>query len=111
MDPFRVGVYIYMGKTEYLLCPVAALLSYIERWGLDQGPLFRLEDKCPLTRDKFVRVVRQALKAAGYDEEKYAGHSFRIRVVTTVAAAGIEDSLIKTLGGWQSTAYIHFQHV
>ena len=107
-DPFRVGVYIYMGKTECLLCPVAALLSYIERRGLDPGPLFRLEDKRPLTRDKFVREVRQALKAAGYDEEKYAGHSFRIGAATTAAAAGIEDSLIKSLGRWQSTAYLSY---
>ena len=60
------------------------------------------------TKDKFVRVVRQALKAAEYDEEKYAGHSFRIRAATTAAAAGIEDSLIKTLGGWQSTAYLSY---
>ena len=87
-----------MGKTECLLCPVAALLSYIEKRGLDPGPLSRLEDKCPLTRDKFVREVRQALKAAGYDEEKYAGHSFWIGAATTAAAAGIEDSLIKSLG-------------
>ena len=60
-----------MGKTECLLCPVAvaALLSYIERRELDSGALFRLEDKRPLTRDKFVREVRQALKAAGYDED------------------------------------------
>ena len=51
--------------------------------------------------EKFVRKVRQALKAAGYDEEKYAGHSFRIGKATTAAAAGIEDYLIKSLGRWQ----------
>ena len=79
-----------MGKTECLLCPVAALLSYIERRGLDPGPWFRFEDKHPLTRDTFVREVRQALKAAGYDEAKYAGHLFRIGPATTAAAVGLK---------------------
>ena len=34
-----------------------------------------------------------------------SGHSFRSGGATTAAAAGIKDSLIKILGGWQSSAY------
>ena len=51
--------------------------------------------------------MRQALKAAGYDEEKYAGHSFRIGVATTAAAAGIEDSLIKALDDGKAPHIYH----
>ena len=42
-----------------------------------------------------MRKVREALGPWGIDEKKYSGHSFRIGAAT---AAGIEDSLIKTLG-------------
>ena len=45
-----------------------------------------------------MRKVREALGPWGIDEKKYSGHSFRIGAATTAAAAGIEDSLIKTLG-------------
>ena len=58
-----------------------------------------------LTRDLFVREVRKALIAAGIDQSKYSGHSFRIGAATTAAAAGIADSTIKMLGRWESAAY------
>ena len=37
---------------------------------------------------------------------KHSGHSFQIGVATTAALVGIEDSLIKTLGRWESAAYL-----
>jgi hypothetical protein len=58
-----------------------------------------------LTRDRFVQEVRKALSAAGVDQTKYAGRSFRIGAASTAAAAGIADSTIKTLGRWESSAY------
>ena len=45
-----------------------------------------------------------ALKTIGLDPSKYAGHSFRAGAATT-AAAGLEDSTIKTHGRWESSAY------
>ena len=52
--------------------------------------------------------VRDALAAAGVDEGNYCGHSFRIGAATTAAKRGVEDSVIKTLGRWESTAYFQF---
>ena len=52
-----------------------------------------------------MREVRKALVAAGVDQSKYSGHSFRIGAATTAAAAGIADSNIKTLSHWESAAY------
>lgn len=110
-DPFRLGVHIFLGKTNSPLCPVTALLSYISKRGLSPGPLFKHGNNRPLTRDTFVQEVKSALGTAGYDSSCYAGHSFRIGAATTAAAAGVEDCLIKTLGRWQSTAYLAYVKV
>ena len=59
----------------------------------------------PVTREVFVDKVRSALSILGYDASIYAGHSFRIGAATTAAEHGIEDSVIKMLGRWESSAY------
>ena len=104
-DPFRKGVSIYLGRTHGDLCPVSAILSYIARRPSVEGPLFIFKDGSHLTRDKFVGAVRQALSATGTDTRCYSGHSFRIGAATTAALQGVEDSVIKMLGRWESSAY------
>ena len=110
-DPFRRGVFIYLGKTENDLCPVAALSAFLVVRGSEAGPFFRFSSGRPLSREVFVRKVCEALGPWGIDEKKYSGHSFRIGAATTAAAAGIEDSLIKTLGRWESSAYLTYVRV
>ena len=104
-DTFRKGVDIFLGRTSNSLCPVAALLAYLVIHGKGPGPLFCMANGAYLTRDLYVREVRKALVAAGVDQSKYSGHSFRIGAATTAAAAGIADSTIKTLSCWESAAY------
>ena len=104
-DPFRKGVSIFLGRAGGQLCPVAATLDYMVRRGNGSGPFFQFGDGRALTRERFVSAVRTALTAAGIDATRYAGHSFRIGAATTAALRGIQDSLIKTLGRWESTAY------
>ena len=104
-DPFRQGVTIYLGRTNHRICPVAAVLSYLVKRGQTLGPLFRFVDGRYLTRDRFVKTVRDAVAASGVDASKYAGHSFRIGAATTAANSGVQDSLIKTIGRWESSAY------
>lgn len=104
-DPFRHGVTIYVGATGKWLCPVASVLAYMVQRGNKPGPLFMFRDGRPLTRSRFVTALRAALRKAGYDDEKYAGHSFRIGAATTAAQCGIQDSLIQMMGRWRSNAY------
>ena len=47
---------------------------------------------------------------AGVDSEKYSEHSFRIRAASTATWYGLQDSLIKTLGCWESMAYTPYVH-
>ena len=58
-----------------------------------------------------MRSVREASTRAGIDAQCYSGHSFRVGVATTAAACGVEDSLIKTLGQWSSSAYLLYVRV
>ena len=105
-DPFRKGVTVYLGRSRVDLCPVGAVLSYMVQRGEAPGPFFTFEDGKALTRERFVAALRRALMTAGLDCSAYAGHSFRIGAATTAAQLGIQDSLIQTLGRWQSTAYM-----
>lgn len=104
-DPFRRGVTVIIGGTGDSICPVAAVLGYMVQRGPGNGPLFKFADGRYLTRDRLVVAVRGALSTAGHDPSAYAGHSFRIGAATTAAQRGIQDSLIKTLGRWESAAY------
>lgn len=104
-DPFRKGTEIIIGRTGGALCPVAATLSYMVLRGPGSGPFFMFRDGRPLTRQRFVTALRDILQQVGIDSSKYSGHSFRIGAATTAAARGIQDSLIKTMGRWESAAY------
>jgi len=54
--------------------------------------------------------MREILQKVGIDCSKYLGHSFWIGAATTAAALGIQDSLIKTTGCWESIAYQLYVH-
>ena len=107
-DPFRKGVDIFVGRTGTDLCPVGALLDYLQVRGAAPGALFIFADGHLLTRQRFVDRVREALQRAGVDQSKYCGHSFRIGAATTAATKGVEDCIIKTLGRWESLAYLQY---
>jgi hypothetical protein len=70
-----------------------------------------LENRAPLTRERFVKMTKANLTAAGVDSTGYSGHSFRIGAATTASAYGVEDSLIQTLGCWKSAAYLLYVRV
>ena len=104
-DPFRKGVSIFLGRTDNSLCQSqAAITAYLASHGPD-----RFRKGSYLTREAFVRSVREALTRAGMDAQCYSGHSFRVGAATTAAACGVEDSLIKTLGRWSSSAYLLYR--
>lgn len=48
-DPFRQGVYVYLGATENDLCLVAAVAAYLAVRGRSHGPFFRFASGTALT--------------------------------------------------------------
>ena len=104
-DPFQQGVDIFVWRTGNELCPVAVTLAYMVQRGPGPGPLFKFQDGKPLTCQRFVARVREALTSAGVDSSAYSGHSFRSGAATTAAKCGVSDAVIKMLGRWKSSAY------
>ena len=104
-DQVRQGMAVFVGRTDTILCPVAAVLAYLALRKPGEGPLFRFESGQALTRPCLVSAVRKALAEAGLTPEDYAGHSFRIGAATTAAACGVPVDTIMTLGPWKSQAY------
>ena len=72
------------------------------------GPLIQFSDGRILTRKRFVDFVHAGLKKADTDDRSYSGCSFRIGAATAAAKKGIEDAIIKTLGRWESLAYLEY---
>ena len=104
-DQLRLGSTVSLGATGAALCPVAALLDYLNARGSAPGPLFIRQDTTPLRRKWFVTRIQQALSAAGAPGSLFNGHSFRIRAAITASDADIPETTIKTLGRWRSMAY------
>ena len=107
-DQFGKGSDIIMGRTDSLLCPVSAIIQYITVRGNQPGPFFIDSAKRTITKPWFIERIRDALQNIGLPQHQYVGHSFRIGAATTAAVAGLEDSMIQTLGRWHSTAFLQY---
>ena len=101
-DPFGAGAVLQLGATGDTLTSMLAYLAIRPR---SVGPLFLFSSGVTLSRPRLVKHLREALKAAGMDDSHFSGHSFRIGAATTAAKAGLNDSFIKMLGRWKSSAF------
>ena len=109
-DPFRKSISSYVGRTGNDLCPVAASTAYLAGREEDRGQSLGWK-MGGLLRKLFVSQVKTTLTRAGVDATKYLGHSFQIGAASTAAARGIEDYTIRTLGKWESAAYLLYVRV
>lgn len=111
-DPFRTGTSIYLSSLPHdtnIICPVSRMKAYLSERNNNSPctfvqPLFVYKRE-PLTRLRFLPLLRAALTAAGHPGDQYKGHSFRIGAATSCVKAGMEGHIIKTLGRWRSDCY------
>lgn len=101
-DPFREGVTVRVAANGTRLCPVTALVQYMNLHPCRNGPFFQFWDGRYLTRKGLVRVLN-LIKPEGI--RNMSSHSFRIGAATTAAAAGYPKWAIQTLGRWASDCY------
>lgn len=88
-------------------CPVLSLRSWIDKSGLNSGPIFRPVTKkgtrsVRLSDRAVARIVQRYAKSAGLDETRYGGHSLRAGYVTAAAAVGAAESDIQEVTGHKS---------
>ena len=107
-DQLGKGVGVFIGRTDTKICPVRAFLDYVSVRGCSQDSFFKFSDGVPLTKSKFTERVRSVLQELGLPYGSFAGHSFRIGAVTAAAKAGLEDSVIQSLGRWNSAAFLSY---
>lgn len=114
-DPFRKGVDIQLFCNGSTICPQCQLKEYMairsEMFPITCGtdPLFAIQDGSPLSRNKFLDLLRLTFQAANIPYQHYSGHSFRIGAATSASATSlIEDHMIKTLGRWSSDSYCRY---
>jgi site-specific recombinase XerD len=80
------------------ICPVTALLDYLDTAGIESGPVFRRLDRAGrLTADRLsaqsvALILKATAKAAGLDHRNLSGHSLRAGYITTANRAGASDS-------------------
>ena len=74
-DPFRQGCFIYLGRGQAPLCPIAAIMSYLRLRGSSLGPLFIDSTGRPLTRVHLSSFLQSTIAAAGIPGQ-FSGHSF-----------------------------------
>ena len=106
-DPFRQGCQVRLAPSGHpILCPAKALTDYLRIAHLSPcSSLFAWSSGNPLCRATLTNGIKWLAAATGINERLYSSHSFRIGAATTASAAGLPDSLIKTMGRWSSDAY------
>jgi integrase len=87
--------------------------AWLDASGLTVGPLFRSVWKggrrlrpTALGDRAIAEVVKRAAQAAGYDPARFSGHSLRAGLVTTAAAAGVDERTIMEQTGHKTTTMV-----
>ncbi len=99
------------GRTRW--CPVSALNEWLERAGIEDGPVFRPVDRHGevheqrLSGEAVSRVIKERVAAVGLDPDEYSGHSLRAGLATSAAAAaGVSSWKIRQQTGHASDAML-----
>jgi len=89
-------------------CPVRAVAAWLKLSGVQEGPLF-----CPIDRHGTLRrkrlnggdvaaIIKRSVAAAGFDPDRYSGHSLRAGLATAAAKAGASSFEIRRQTGHKS---------
>lgn len=103
-DQHKEGTIIQLSSNTTAICPVVAMLEFIEVRSAINGPLFCHFDGSVLTRYQFSAILKKTLGLISPHLIKFRSHSFRIGAATTAASVGMDIAQIKLAGRWRSDA-------
>ena len=81
-------------------CPARSLQAWLDRAGIDTGPLFRAIDQGshlaqdPLTGESIAYIVKTYVARLGFDPARYAAHSLRAGFATAAIEAGARSGML-----------------
>ena len=83
-----------------IYCPVKTLKDWLNEKKIKTGKIFNVSDKT------IALIVKKYSNLAGFDSNKYAGHSLRSGFATSAAEAGAEERSIMNMTGHKSTEMV-----
>jgi site-specific recombinase XerD len=81
-------------------CPIHSLKRWIEISQINKGLIFDISDKM------IAILIKKYLSEAGFDSEKYSGHSLRSGFATVAADSGADEKSIMTMTGHKTTQMV-----
>lgn len=99
---------IFIPAQSSSLCPVSALIHYLNLRGPAPGYLFLGEDRAPISSQIFRAWLARAVKVAGLSSVGITPHSFRVGAATAAAVIGIPEETIQRMGRWSSRAFMRY---
>ena len=91
---------------------MTALNDWLERSGIEDGPVFRRVDRHGRLIDGWLSgavvslVIKARVAAVGLDPDEYSGHSLRAGLATSAAASGVSSWKIRQQTGHASDAML-----
>ena len=99
------SVQIFICPTTTTYTPFKWLLEYIKETEDGKSP----DDKIfPKQINTYRVLFKTIFRSLGVDASKFSTHSFRKGAAHEAALAGIQDSVIKTMGRWASTCFTKY---
>ena len=83
-----------------IYCPVKTLKNWLNEQKIKTGKIFNVSDKT------IALIIKKYSNLAGFDSNKYAGHSLRSGFATSAAEAGAEERSIMNMTGHKSTEMV-----
>lgn len=120
-DPPVLAIHLKASKTDVFRkevdvkvankTAIAHLHAYLNNRSSTRNPsdpLFAKPDGKPLERTELLTAIRKLVAAAKVDTSGTDGFSFRRGGASSLEAAHVSDRMIKTVGRWESAAYIRY---